>query len=416
MKFKSPIYNHISWRVFLDFFSRGFFFLINILIARVLPVEEYGKFGYAISMAMVFYIFTDPGIHLQLIKELGEARGKSPSAWLPFYEIKLIIMAVVFVVFAMVSRYLWHWEHSWLLILALLWMFSNSLLDFNQFICNGLGRLDLAGGMMGLQRVTAIIGVLIPIIWHRTLIGVLVGYSLGGVIGAIISNVYFFAKTGITPAFRTDKSEWLRILKVSYPNGISGAFGAWYLRIAPILIAWECSSLVLGEYSGAFRLFEATYIIPAAIMSVSVPHLSESLQKGLDSFLHELKRIGIVILPVGALWVLFLYFGAGTMVPLLLGGKYAPSIEIVRALALVSGMVFLNYYVTHLMIIFNAQNRHALHQFLVFVTSVLLHVYFIDTQGGVGAAKALLLTEMTLFFLTTTYIVRRVRHLGAVPA
>jgi O-antigen/teichoic acid export membrane protein len=60
----------------LDVFSRGSFFLVNILIARSLSVNDFGKFGYAISIGQIFYIFTDLGTHLLLIKELGESRSK----------------------------------------------------------------------------------------------------------------------------------------------------------------------------------------------------------------------------------------------------------------------------------------------------------------------------------------------------
>jgi len=400
----SPLYYNVVWRLMLDVFSRGSFFFLNVLIARRLGVTEFGKFGYAVSVVQIFYIFTELGTHLQLIKEQGEKRGKNEKAWKDFFELKLALMGCCLILFIFLCTFIWHWENPWLLLVALFWMFGNSILDFNQFVCNGLGRMDLARRQLLIQRGFLIAIVLGTLSFIPTLKGVMVGMAVGAILGALVSNIYFYQVNDLHLSFSPDFKEWKRILLASIPNGIGGAFGSWYLRMGAVILAWLWSSRDVGEYSAAFRIYETTYLIPAGIMSVSVPHLAEALQEGPARFRKELLRLSGMVLPMALIWTLFLYFGSTQIIERLYGAGFAGAVPVLRVLAFVSGTVFVNYFVTHVMIVISRQRRHALHEAIVFLLNLVFSVYLIPDRASTGAAIALLLTELSLFTLTTGYL------------
>lgn len=405
----------IAWRLCLDLLSRGSFFFINILIARRIGAGEFGKLGYAISLAQIFYTFTDLGTLTQMLKELGEQRGKNEALWKTYLDLRLLFMAGCALVFAAIVPFVWKWDHGWVLLLALLWMFSNTMYDFNQFVCNGLDRMDLARRHVFIQRGFLIAGSIAGILLRPDVVGTLMGMGIGGGVGALIANVLSIRWMGASIAFRFNPNEWARIFRNAYPNAISGAFGSWYLRLGPLFLTWLWSATIVGEYAAAFRIFETSYIIPAGVMAVCVPFLSESLQKTVRMFHRHLFAVFALMTALGAAWAGMLYIGSPWIIRLFYGQEFLSAIPVLRLLAIVSAVVFLNYFVTYQMIIFNSQHRHAVHQAVVFALSGGFHYFFVRHQGSVGTAKALLLTEICLFLLTTGFLLQK-RFRNAMPA
>jgi O-antigen/teichoic acid export membrane protein len=400
------IYSNIAWRLVLDVFSRASFIIVTVFIGRRIGVAEFGKFGYAISLVQIFYVITDLGTHLQLIKELGENRGKNEAVWRTFFDLKMALIAVCLAVFFIFSKFVWRWQEPGLFLLALLWMISNSVLDFNQCVCNGLGRMDLAKVSLATQRGFVVATSVAALIFTPTLIGIMVGVALGSVLGTAISSALLLSKLKLRFSMRFEWPEWKRILVAAIPNAVGGAFGSFYLRIGVIFLAWTWTSQAVGEYTAAFRIFETSYIIPTGIMAVAVPHLSSATRAGWEQFSRELKRMTAIMVPLALLWGGLLYMFAPVVVRTLFGANFAGTVDPLRWLAIAAGFVVLNHLVLHLMIVLNRQRRHALHETLAFIVCVLLSTIVIPRAGGAGTALALLLTEASLFVVTLIYLVR----------
>jgi len=410
--FHPRFYSSISWRIILDVFSRGSFIVLTFFIARKLGVGEFGKFAYALSIAQVFYVFTDLGTHLQLMKELGEQRSKNQFIWLDYLRLKLCMKAVSLLVFLVIFPSLWRWEKPWVLVMALIWMFGNSLLDFNQIICNGLNRLDVAKNQMAIQRSVTILGGILALVFFPSLQGILTALAVGGVIGALLSTYYFFDtfQTSLTWSFQWKK--WGRILKTAYPNAIGQAFGQWYIRMGVIVVALYWTTQAVGEYSAAFRVYEACYILPASIMGICVPHLSEARQLGRVAYGRELGRVWMMMIPLALLTAGGLVIFSPAIIELLFGEAYGGSVGTLRIFGLASGVLIINQVTNHLMIIHDRQRRHALHSFLMFLLSFTLYLVFVQRWGGQGAALSLFITETLLFITTSLYIILKIRPLS----
>jgi PST family polysaccharide transporter len=403
--FLHGLYERMAWRAGLDILSRGSFLIVNLLIARTLSVSDFGKLGYALSFAQIFYTVADLGTGSQLMKEMGEFRERA-NLWIYYLKLRLALLAGGFVIFLALPWFVWRWDHPWLMHVMLLVVFTNSLLDFSQFVCNGLARMDLARRTLFIQRGCAITGIVVPLIAFPSLTGIVIGMGVGSVIGAASSLIVLWKKSENKWATTSTTDEWRRIMKLSVPNAISNALGMWYLRIAPLVLGWVASSHALGEYNGALRIYEATYIIPASVMAIALPHLSSALKQSLGSYENELRRVGLMMIPFGIGWACFLGFGSPWIVRLLLGPRFDGAIPVLSVLGLAGGMVFVNYFVTYPMLVVNAQRRHAFHQTIVFLFSLSAHLYLIRKYSAVGAAWALLSTEIVLFLLTASYLAR----------
>ncbi|OVE76861.1 hypothetical protein BVX98_04130 [bacterium F11] len=397
--------SQMIWRFSLDVFSRGTFLVLTICIARVLSIQEFGIYNYATSLAMMFYVFTDLGLNLQLVKELGANRNKKKDLWFNYWQLKMILMVLVFFLFIPISFALWKGRIPWVLIFALLWMLGNASLDFNQVVCNGLGRMDMARHLMLVHRGCVVTIVGLTLIFFPSLKMVLVALGVASFLGGIGAFVRLFQISGMRLSFSMPVKEWKRILRVSFPNAIGGIFGTWYIRMGAILILWFWNARVVGEYSAAFRIFEMTYLIPWAIMSIGVPHLSEVFYNKNHKFESDFKRILALMGSLGLMWSLFIFLFSPWIIQLLFGERFVNSIVVLRLFSLAGFMVFINYFFTHLMVVINHQKRHALHEVVAFVLGLLLFLVLIPRYGSNGAAIGLFLIELILFGLTSIFLV-----------
>ena len=111
-------------------------------------------------------------------------------------------------------------------------MLSNSMLDFDQSLCNALGRMDVARVVMLIQRGVVLISGVASLFLFGSLTAVLSALALGGVVGAAVSSGVFFRMTGTRFQWRFEGHRWKKIMMDSLPNGIAGFFGGWYIRFA----------------------------------------------------------------------------------------------------------------------------------------------------------------------------------------
>jgi O-antigen/teichoic acid export membrane protein len=233
--------------------------------------------------------------------------------------------------------------------------------------------------------------------------------AVGGAVGSVLALLELRARVagmtgGELPAAREGRgtawSRRRRILVRSVPNGVAAAFGSWYLRIATIVLAWSWSSAVVGEYAAAFRLFEAAYILPAAIMGIGVPHLAAALAAGRAPFVAELRRLARLVLPLAVGTAALLALAGPWIVSLVFTAEYRGAGPVLQGLAWVAGLVCVNYLVTHLMVILDRQRRHAWHEGIAFVTAAVATIVLVPRTGSQGAVTALLVTELVLLGLT----------------
>ena len=399
-----PLYSQMAWRIFLNLLTRGSFIILTFFIARVLGVEEFGKFGYVTSVVLIFYSLTELGTSLLMTKELGESRQESDRLWKPYLELKLVLIGFCFILFLILMQFIWKWENSWLLIIALFWMFGNSILDFSQAVCNGMGRMDIAKRQIIIQRSLLLSGTTLSLIFAPTLEMILVAMAFGSVTGSLLGTYLFFRKFKIRLSFSFQYKEWKRILVASLPLALGGFFGTCYLRLGTVVLGWIWGGRILGEYSAAFKIFETTYIIPAAVMSIGMPYLAEYSKKESSAYRHEFVRVFVIMAVGGFLWggIIFLY--SPSIIKIVFGSLYLNTVPVLRVFGLASVVVFLNYFITYIMIIINCQKRHAWHMGISFLVGVVLYITIIPYGKSLGAAYAFLFIELILFMLTTSYL------------
>ena len=219
---------------------------------------------------------------------------------------------------------------------------------------------------------------------------------LGGSIAALGLAATLVFRRVARPRLEIDPSLFWPLMWIALPVGIAGVFGTILFRVdTAILAAFEPEGVV-GNYGGAFRLFEATLFLSWAVGTALYPVLS---RLGVDTdppahlvFERGLKLALAATLPLalGAALV------GGPLATFVYGSDFEPAGDALRLLAPAIAL----YPVTHLAgVLLLSQDRQvalAAAHGVVAVANVAANVVLISLFSLDGAAAAASLTQLLL--------------------
>ncbi len=394
----------LASRLVLDGLGRGSFFILTLYLARRLGTSSFGTLAYALSLAQIFYVFTDLGLQLQMMADPRSHHSSDGShRWVSYYKIKMVLLALTFVGGSVIGFFIWKISAPyWVFTAGLLWMSGNSIFDFQQSVCNSVGDMKAAQQILFLQRGLFLV-VLVPVLWTHPTLGT-AAFSLAGMslLSSLVSHI-FLMKT-LKGDFSKESLPWKSVLLASLPNALGSAFYFWGLRASVVLLAWESSKEAVGAYAASVRIFEMSYVIPAAVMSIGLPHLSIAIAEGNVFFWNRWKRYAALMATTGLCWALGFLFLSGWVVKILFGVAYEGAIPSMRLLGITGGLVIVNHLFNHTMVAVGRQRRLAVTFACGFVLCLLLCMILIPKMEAVGAALAILLTEVALSLAVGLYI------------
>jgi O-antigen/teichoic acid export membrane protein len=174
------------------------------------------------------------------------------------------------------------------------------------------------------------------------------------------------------------------------PIGAGIVLSALYFRIDVFLVeAWQGTTAV-ALYNAVFRLVEGLRLFPAAVLAVALPVLFQATSRQVLLKLSALLTAAAIAMSL-ALWV-----GAGAVIPILYGSRYAAAVPAFRVLLVAFPLMSLNYALTHQLIGWHGHRAYAAMCALALAFNVALNVKLIPSIGIVGAAWATVATELVI--------------------
>jgi len=390
-----------SVRFSLDIASRGVVFAVSILAARQLLVEDYGQFTYALSLANLFYVFTELGLHLVILREVRIDTARFRALWPSVLTLKLVLSAAALVAGCVLFPLLWPWKFSVILLGAMVWMAGNALFDFLQTVCNALHRFRLAALLALVYRGGLLIAT--SVLFARgavTLGSLLTIFMICNVAATVISlRLAPAALDAPRLAALRDPAVW-RLVKLSVPIGLANMFGMVYQRFDMLFLGWFSTAGEVGLYGAAYRLFEVMFMLPAALMAIATPLLSRARDEGPAALRAELARIGLLLGAAACAWLGLGFFNAPGIVRLLFGEAYRGAAPALRLLVLANVAVFVSQMLTYTLIVLGRERRHLVNQMVCFVLSGAAAFICIHLWQARGAALAIIITHVALSALS----------------
>ncbi|MFA6174990.1 MAG: oligosaccharide flippase family protein [Phycisphaerae bacterium] len=382
-------------------------FVSSVIVSRLLGAEKFGVYSLALLVPDTLYIFSTLGLTTAYIVYSGKHPEKRGA------------MAIQSLIFSFVAGVLTLLFYIFLLSTHPAWFERFQVVGgFNLILASllvplQLGMINLRSVVLGANRITTInLGTILTAVNRILVIIIFVGILGWGVRGGIISQIanflFVFLFMAIAIAIQTPFSTWCIDIKFFVKSLVFGAklyLGhiAWWVLYATsrYMIAYMIpnSDEALGQYVMAAQLCAIIWILPDALQTVFLPHLSTTGENKQALTVTTIRIMFIAFLPIIITLILL-----SPMIKFVFGQDYAmsvlPFVAFMPGLLLFASTRPLVSYLTHL----EKPGYSIISSWIGVVSNVVLNYFFIHSMGIVGAAIAtsisniLMALVLVLFF------------------
>lgn len=403
--------------------AAGAAFVTQLLLARGLPVQEYGALATALASVNLLAPLAGFGVGQYWLRVFGK-EGWAGQRWVwPTVKLAIISSAII-----MAIALAWAWSGVFSKITRLLMTLLIAIV-LEQAVRNAGGAIfQLEARYLalavynflphGLRLLVASLA-----FWAGwSVAGVATGYALASllivvlysrVLGRMISGRLALQGHGARNESiqTTDPKPGPSLsasLQGTWPFALSGLFYLIYFHSVIALLGILVGEEAAGIYNVAFSVMNVVYLFPSVVyQQYLMPHLHRWAEHDQDRFLRVYRFGGSVMLIVSLAFMGLVAGFAPWLVPWLFGEAYHKAGELLAYLSLCIPLRFLATNVGSVLVTGENMRRKVGYQSIIAVLNVVLNLALIPTWGILGAAAVTVFTE---FFILAIYIWGVMRH------
>lgn len=256
-----------------------------------------------------------------------------------------------------------------------------------------------------LARLVLLAGVALAAYFHASLLWFMVAIVAGSVAQFILMRI--FTGKFIHLHFAFDWALWHRIIKISWPIGISILFNLVYLKADTIILSALRSQTEVGFYGAAYRVLDqltafATMFIGLIMAPITAAWVSRDQVKFRRIYQRAFDVYAVIAFPLlAAAWII------GTPVMTLVAGReFALSGTILAVLMIGMTFVFFSTLWGHMVVVINKQRPMIWGYVATAVVGLTAYALFIPRFGIWGAAWSTVGAEALIMILTAIMVWR----------
>lgn len=194
-----------------------------------------------------------------------------------------------------------------------------------------------------------------------------------------------------------EKSPLKSVFISAFPFGLQSFLFLFYYQVDVILLRYLVNEEAVGFYGASVIFMSAVYILPSVLyQKMLLPRIHCWAYEEGNRLQVFVKKGGVLLFFVGILITLLIWFVAPFFVPLILGEEYYPSVSL---LMLMSLAIPFRYLAVHLASVLCTSGLMWVNLRITAFTAlfcVLLNFILIPQYGGVGAAIAMVVSDISL--------------------
>ena len=380
-----------------------------LVVARTLGPHEFGKVAGILAITAALLPFSGLGTANMMVMQL--ARGEKAIARLYGNSLTAgLLSASVLTALVLAGFYIWDGDHGFLLIVLLFCISElvfTKAVDISQHVFFGLDRHAVASKFLVVQSSFRFAGAVILMqLGLQTAHDWAMAHIVGGGLAALLIVAYTLKTTkGLSidfPKMRTDVKQG-----VFFSMGFA-ARGVYIDIDKAILPRFEPMS-INGAYTAAFRLvYMATTPLTAGLLALQAKMYRAGGTHGLAETARIARRAMVVGIGYGAVVGLLIY-ALAPLLPLVIGPKYALSVDIMRALAFLPIPLLMQSAMSDALAAANHQRARSVVQILVAGLAVLLNFALIQQYSWMGAVISAYACQCFLALCMATIVHQKTR-------
>ena len=392
----------------------GATFLATLLIARAYSAEGYGDFIKITTYVALFYSFADFGLNAIYLQQSQQPQVK--NAWASLLGLRLL--GSIFLIFAALSVLAFvptgvtqgytPLVRVGIIIFSPAIIFQTLLTSANAVFQKSL-RYDFSTLAVGSGAAITLI-----LLW-------LVTSWLGGASGVLLSVVSFLGGSAVTAvvalglarrltgtlrfSFRTP--ELLKIFVPAIPLGLAILFNLVYFHVDSVILALTRSTLEVGIYGLAYKVFEVSLVLPTFFMNTVYPLQLAASGKS-EAERREFRKLffrSLYFLSLASLFSLLVFWAAAPLLTLV-RSDFALSIPALRVLALGLPLFFISALLFWTLIAVGRQTLLLVIYGIAMVVNILSNLVFIPRYGYMAAAWITVASEGLVLLMLIGFLHR----------
>lgn len=395
---KNKFLKNMSWIFLGNIFRAIFAFILNIITARWLSIDDFGLVNYTTSTIAFFTSVSTLGMNGIITKNFAEDE-KNTSIYLSTGIILRSFVAGIFIIG--LQFFIRNFNNNEIKISNILFFQSLGMLfsAFDLFIFWFRYKYD-AKFVVIVRFIGFGVSTIIKII-SLVFFKSVVLYSIGISIETMIISLLLFIeyKRRCSFKFLFSKKKAKKMLKLSYPFIFSAVLVTIYGQTDKIMLKTMIGNTSVANYSVAMTLAGAFSIIPVALIEAFQPEIMRYKILDISIYKKRLRQLYAITFWSSFVYCIFITVFARLIILVLYGERYMNAIPV---LVLVVWYSAFSYFggINNLYLV--AENKTFWVQLLTFIGVIInisLNFYLIPKYSSEGAALASLLTQFIANFL-----------------
>jgi O-antigen/teichoic acid export membrane protein len=390
------VINNIVW-LFLDKFLRlGLGLFVAIWLARYLEPENYGLLNFSMAFVGMFGIISSLGLSEIIVRDLVNKPQESLKTLGTSFFLELIggilayLLAIVIIFYLRPNDTI---AKSIVVILGLTLILKSTNVIRNWFESQVQSKFVVLidNGVFFFIAGIKVIMILV----HAPLIAFVIAYSVEVFLISFILLIVYNKKEKNIRLWEPTIKRSKELLSDSWPLILSGIAISVFMKIDQIMLGEMLGDKSVGIYSAAVKISELWYFIPSIIVSSFFPSIIKLKSKSEELYYSKLQMLFDLLIWVSIIISIFMTFFSDFIVNLFFGLNYSESASVLKihvwtGIAVSYGIVWSKW-----ILIENKLKMIILFHVLAMIINIIYNLYFIRSQGAVGAAIATALGSLT---------------------
>jgi len=397
--FKQTIFKNTFWLSASQVAIRLLKLALIFYVARMLTVEEFGRFNWALSFVTLFAVFADLGINSISIREFSQKK-ENEQHMSDLFGLKIFLGFFVFVAIFLYS--LFFIQDSDMKIM--LWILSlyGVIISFDGLFASffqAREKMEYIAWADFIQGgITVIFGLIFVFLLPNAL-----SLSWSYLLAALFYTVFFIIlfklqKEKFSISFNIQT--WKKFLKMSWPMALAGIFGVIYTSTDSVMLGWFKQFEAVAYYNAAQRFIWIAIIPAGLIYSSFFPAVNKIIDESKERFQKAWSFQMEIMFALAIPLVIGIITMAAKIIDFGYGSNYYPAVGALKILAIMLFFSYISHPFNQLLVSFHKQNHLFWISFITAIQNVVLNAILIPQYSFYGAGIATIISYFSSLVLT----------------
>lgn len=396
---RQTVAKNTFWLFFGEIGGRILKLAVVVFATRMLGVENWGMFSYALAFVSLFYVFGDIGINIFITREMSKGGTDKYRYLSATFALKIILLTLSFFTsIILVSHFKTITLDLKIITILALLNFSDSVREFAFSINRALEKMEREALIKILMNIIiAVLGIIL-LMRKADPLSLTIAYTTGSIIASIIAILTISSEIKhINWKFspRTIKT----ILNFSWPFIAITLFSTVIFNIDSIMLGQMKSVADVGFYVAALRVFQFLAIIPIFIAVSLFPIMSKS-EADTETSGRIFEKSMILMLAIGfPVAISGILFGQ-EIIALIFGTAYIQAGVLFGILMVAIFADFPNTILSNVIFAKNLQRGFILIMAMGTIVNIILNIFLIPRYGAIGAAISTVIARLLIMAIS----------------